>query len=79
DRQLIGPPSLRFSYNCKSKKGLLIIQWGPKTNEVDLAYMEFNVLSTKEDDYQWILSHVASFLATAPQLRAEPILRRSYA
>jgi hypothetical protein len=47
------PPELHIYYNCQIKKGLLFVQWKLPTRPIDLAYMQFNMLCTTQQEYQW--------------------------
>ncbi|CAF1580242.1 unnamed protein product [Rotaria magnacalcarata] len=46
---------LRVYYDCESKIGFILVQWGYQMADGDLGYIKFHSLSTKEDGYQWTL------------------------
>jgi hypothetical protein len=55
EEEVIQPPVLRIFYDCQTKQGHFAIHWKLDLGELDLAYMQFHMLSTTEDQYQWKL------------------------
>ncbi len=54
-KKIIGVYGLRVYYDRHIKKGLIVIEWDSEVTDAhgDLAYMKFNMLSEKENEYQW--------------------------
>ncbi|CAF2039643.1 unnamed protein product [Rotaria magnacalcarata] len=54
-KNIIEDHGLRVYYDCESKIGFILVQWGCQMADGDLGYIKFHSLSTKEDGYQWTL------------------------